>query len=245
MLRADAVDRAIYKDIPQSFGLDNPMALERLLYVLAAQVCGVLSPSKIAGELGLSQPTVDRYLTYLTQAFLVFTLPNYSGNEQTVQRRGRKVYFVDGAVRNAALQRGLAPLDDPAEMGLLLENAVAAALHGLAQHTGVRLYHWREGADEVDIVLDTPRGPLAFEVASSPTHSRRGLRALVARYPRFGGRCYLVAPGVPVLLSERAPDGIGTLPLDVLLLAAGAQSAAALARAVSPPGFDDNSVPQR
>lgn len=76
--------------------------------MLAAQVTDVLSPSKIAGELGLSQPTVDKYLSYLEQAFLVFLLPNYSGNEQTAQRHRRTVYFVDEAIRNAALQRGLA-----------------------------------------------------------------------------------------------------------------------------------------
>jgi predicted AAA+ superfamily ATPase len=113
VLRSDAVERAVYKDIPQSFGVDNPMMLERLLYVLAGQVTGILSPKKVCQELdGLSQPTFDRYLNYLERAFLVFTLPNYSGREAAIQKRGRKLYFLDGAVRNAALQRGLAPLGD-------------------------------------------------------------------------------------------------------------------------------------
>jgi len=232
-LRADAGERAVYKDIPQSYGVDSPMALERLLYVLAAQVTGVFSPSKAAGELGLSQPTIDRYLGYLEQAFLVFQLPNYSGNEQSVQRRGRKVFFVDGAVRNAALQRGLAPLDDPAEMGLLLENAAAAALHGLAQHTGQRLYHWRDRKHEVDLVLDDPRRPLAFEIDSSPSHSRAGLLALVAAYPRFAGGAYLVAPGAPTVPAERGPAGVGSVPLDAFLLAVGGQAAQAPANTLS------------
>jgi uncharacterized protein len=54
----------------------------------------------------LSQPTLDRYVSYLEQTFLVFRLTNYSGNESSIQKRGRKTYFHDGAVRNAALQRG-------------------------------------------------------------------------------------------------------------------------------------------
>lgn len=125
-LRSDAVERAIYKDIPQAFGIDNPMMLERLLYTLAGQVTGLLSPQRLCQELdGLSQPTFDRYLSYLERAFLVFTLPNYSGREGAVQRRGRRLYFVDGAVRNAALQRGVGPLTDAEEMGLLYENLVA------------------------------------------------------------------------------------------------------------------------
>jgi hypothetical protein len=38
ILRSDAVERAIYKDIPQTFGIDNPMLLERMLYILGGQV---------------------------------------------------------------------------------------------------------------------------------------------------------------------------------------------------------------
>ena len=229
VLRSDAVERAIYKDIPQSFGVDNPMMLERLLYVLAGQVTGILSATKICGELdGLSQPTFDRYLSYLERAFLVFMLANYSGQEGSVQRRGRKLYFVDGAVRNAALQRGLAPLDNPVEMGMMIENLVAGTLHSLATLAGLRLYHWREGGLEVDLVLDHPTEPLAFEVGSSADHSRKGLSALVARHPRFAGRCYLIAPRAGVLAPSAATSGVGTLPLDLFLFACGRQAEAAL-----------------
>ena len=219
VLRSDAVERALYKDIPQSYGVRNPLMLERLLYVLAAQVSGILSPSRISRELGISMQTLDRYLSYLERAFLVFTLPNYSGRETNVQKRGRKLYFVDGAVRNAALHRGLAVLDDPVEMGALLENLVAASLRALTHRTGVRLFHWRDGDHEVDLVFDHPDRPLAFEIASSSNHSRSGLHALIRRYPRFKGGCYLVTPQVPVFHPD--DSGVGTFPLDLLLLAAG------------------------
>lgn len=229
VLRADAVERAIYKDIPQSFGVDNPMMLERLLYVLAAQITGLLSPSNICSELGLSQPTFDRYLSYLEQAFLVFTLPNYSGREATVQKRGRKLYFVDGAIRNAALQRGLAPLDNPSELGVLLENLVAATLRSLALHAGIRLYHWRDGKHEVDLIFDHPEQPLALEIGLSPDHPRSGITALHEQHPRFRGRCYVVAPQASVTQPEATASGIGTLPLDLFLQVVGAQAEAALA----------------
>jgi uncharacterized protein len=230
VLRSDAIERAVYKDIPQSFGVDNPMMLERLLYVLAAQITGSLSPSNICSELGLSQPTFDRYLSYLEQAFLVFTLPNYSGREATVQKRGRKLYFVDGAIRNAALQRGLAPLDNPVELGALLENLVAATLRSLSLHAGVRLHHWRDGKHEIDLVFDHPDKPLAFEIGSSPDHSRAGAQAFMERHPRFVGGCYLVAPQASVTHPEATSSGVGTLPLDLFLLAVGTQAEQGLAR---------------
>lgn len=228
MLRSDAVERAVYKDIPQSFGVDRPMTLERMLLVLAGQVTGVLAPASICRDLGISQPTFERYLSYLENAFLVFTLPNYAGAESAIQRRGRKVYFVDGAVRNAALQRGLRPLRDPAEMGILIENLVASQLHVLAQHTDVRLYHWREGDREVDLIFDHPDEPLAFEVTGSLTHSAQGLQALIRRHPRFQDRCYLVGPARSFRLPNADPNGIGSMSLDAFLIAVGSQAEEAI-----------------
>lgn len=224
-LRNDAVERAIYKDIPQSFGVTDPMMLERILYILAGQVTDILSPTSICTNLnGLSQPTFERYLSYLTQSYLVFTLPNYSGSEISRQKRGRKLYFVDGAIRNAALQRGAAPLDDPVEMGVLLENMAAGHLHALSQQTQVRLHHWRDGQSEVDLVYDHPTKPLAIEVASSIKHPRAGLLELIRRFPRFKNAAFLVAPNAPVHWPTGDDEPIGTLPLDLILLAASAHA---------------------
>lgn len=227
-LRQDAIERTVYKDIPQSFGVSNPMLLERLLYVLAGQMTGVLSPSGISSDLGVAQPTFDRYLSYLDRAFLVFTLTNYAGSEAKIQRRGRKLYFVDSAVRNAALQRGIAPLFDPQELGLLLENLVATSLHTLAIQAMVRLHFWRSGNHEVDLIYDDPRQPLAFEISSSISHSQKGLQALFQQHGRFRGNSYLVAPQASVIHPEESISGVGTLPLDTFLLAISAQAEQAL-----------------
>lgn len=229
VLRRDAIERTVYKDIPQSFGVNNPMDLERLLYVLAGQMTGVLSPSSISSDLGIAQPTFDRYLSYLDRAFLVFTLTNYAGSEAKIQRRGRKLYFVDSAVRNAALQRGMAPLFDPDELGLLLENLAATSMRTLAVHTMARLHYWRTRNYEVDLIYEDPQQPLAFEIGSSVRHSQRGLHALIQRYPRFRGNSYLVAPQAAVIHPEETGSGIGTLPLDTFLLAISAQAKQVLA----------------
>ena len=122
------------------------------------------------------------------------------------------------------MQRGLAALDDPVEMGLLLENLVAGSLRTLANHAGIRLHHWREGRNEVDLIYDDPRAPLAFEVASSPDHSRAGLEALIERHQQFRGSSFLVAPKAPMVPAQSSDCGIGSLPLDPFLVAVGAQS---------------------
>lgn len=50
------------------------------------------------------------------------------------------------------------------------------------------------------------------------------------RHPRFEGCCYLIAPQVTVGHPESTAAGVGTLPLDLFLLAVGAQADQALAR---------------
>jgi predicted AAA+ superfamily ATPase len=233
ILKTDAIEKAIYKDIPQTVPIQDPVKLERLLYVIAGQIAGVFSPNNVAPDLEMSPRTVETYLSYLERAFLIFSLPNFSPSEETVQRRGKKVYFLDGAVRNAALLRGVAPLHDPAEMGLLIENLAAGHLLTLARHTGIRVYHWRrQNAAEVDLLYDHPETPLAFEVGSSATHTMRGCKALAEKHGKYRGNCYFVYPNAPV--ARPSFDSPGTLPLDMFLLLVGQQTMHAMERRVAP-----------
>jgi predicted AAA+ superfamily ATPase len=226
ILRADAIEKAIYKDIPQAFQVLEPAKLERLLYALAGQITGIFSPATIATDLRLTEPTIDKYVRYFERAFLVFMLPTYAPSEETVQRRGRKLYFMDGAVRNAALLRGLSPLEDPREMGFLVENMAAAHMYSLSQQSGVRLYHWRKKGAEVDLVYDHPDEPLAFEVTNSEKHSERGMEELVERFPKFRGSCYLIS--TDSVFERPTINSPGRIPFDMFLAAVGMQTQKAL-----------------
>jgi predicted AAA+ superfamily ATPase len=119
-------------------------------------------------------------------------------------------------------------------MGLLIENLLAAHLHALSQHSQVRLYYWRDKGDEVDLIYDHPEKPLAFEIGSSASHHRRGLQALMARFPRFTGRCFYVAPELPASNPADNADQVGTLPLDLCLIAISAQAERELERRLAP-----------
>jgi predicted AAA+ superfamily ATPase len=230
ILRTDAIEKAIYKDIPQAFQVLEPAKLERLLYALAGQITGIFSPATIATDLSLTEPTIDKYVRYFERAFLVFMLPTYAPTEEAVQRRGRKLYFVDGAVRNAALLRGLAPLEDPAEMGLLIDNMAAAHLYSLCQQSGVRLYHWRHKGAEVDLVFDHPDEPLAFEITGSSKHHLKGLNEFQERFPKFRGACYLVSSNT--VFERPTINSPGRIPFDMFLMAVGLQTQKALEKRI-------------
>ena len=230
ILRSDAIERTLYKDIPQSYRIDSPMTLERLFYVLAGQVTGLLSLKEISQDISqASVQTLDRYLNYLIQTYLIFTLSNYDGNERNIQRRQKKVYFIDIAVRNSALQRDHI-LKDSTELGKIQENLVASHLHHLGRKSGVRLYHWKRGKFEVDFIYDDPIHPLALEIGTSEKHSQLGLKQFLKENPKFNKGCYYIAPNLQFQSIEESSSGIGRLPLDLFLIAIGLQQESSLSK---------------
>ena len=225
ILRSDAIDKAIYKDIPQSYNISNPIALEKILYTLAGRIAGILSSRSLSSDISdISVSTVEHYLNYLIQTYLVFTLSNYDKNEGDTQRRQKKVYFFDVAIRNAALLREQKQIfDAPSELGIIQENLVACHLYHLATQSNNRLYHWKRGTSEVDFVYDDSNQPLAFEIGSSANHSKKGIKKFIQENPKFKNKVYYVAPDIEFTSPETNPEGYGMLPLDLLLLSIGLQ----------------------
>ena len=224
-LRSDGMERVVYRDIQQSPPLARPLQLEKLVYLLADRTGGVVSASNLAQDLAITAPTVETYLGHLERAFMVFPLLNYSSNESVTQRRGRKYYLIDPALRSAILQHPPFWREDPSEQGKVVETLAASHLHTLGRQEGVRAFHWRyKNRFEVDLVYDHPRAPLAFEVSLSRSHDRHGLRAFMEQNPRFKGQCYVVvARNALAIPPEESRDGIGELPLDLFLMAVGRQ----------------------
>ncbi len=230
ILRSEAIQRVAGMDLPQVFHIRQPLALERLLYLLAGQMGNIISTRSLGNALDLNHQTVAEYIGYLEKAYLIFTLPSYSNSEVSIQRRGRKVYFIDGAVRNAALQRGLRPTNNPEEYGALIENLVGSHLFALSLQNDIRLFHWRERKQEVDFIYDDPSGPVAIEVTASRNHHLKGLKALLEKYPRFKGRCFLVSQSDICHPPEQDPQGIGRIPLEDFLMTTSATIERSLAR---------------
>ncbi len=230
-LRADSVERVVYRDIQQWVALPGPSRLNNLVYLLADRTGTVVSPEKLARDLSVTPRTVESYLSYLEWSFLAFPLLNYSAGEAAKQRRGRKFYLVDPALRSAILRRLPFEQELGSIQGQLIENLAASHLHALGRQDGIRVFHWRHRNREVDLIYDDPRQPMAFEVALSRRHGRTGLRSFMEQHPRFGGHCYLVVAHQAIALPpEESPDGVGEMPLDLFLLAVGGQHDQALAR---------------
>lgn len=154
---AAIADKYVYKDSLELVELRQRQLLPRLLQALALQIGQEVSYNELATMFGVRLETIERYITLLEQAFIIYRLPALTGNQRgSLSSRKRKVYFYDLGVRNALLQ-SLQPLNLRADIGGLWENFCMneRMKYWQAQSENVQRYYWRapiSGGGEIDLV---------------------------------------------------------------------------------------------
>lgn len=143
---AELSDSYLFKDVLSLDGIHKPKLLKDLLHLLALQVGSEFSADELARSLKSSRITVEKYLTILEQAFIIFTVGAYSSNERTEIKKRRKAYFYDLGILNA-LRDDTSPLSmrSGPDIGRLWENYLVAERKKLLinQSFGPRQYFWR------------------------------------------------------------------------------------------------------
>ncbi len=175
--RADFIRSYLERDVPMFAPRMPAETISRLWTMLAHQQGSMLNQAKLASSLGITAPTVTRYIDLLVDLQLVRRLQPYSGNVGKRLVKAPKVYVRDSGLVHALL--GLRAWDDivghpvagPSYEGFCLENLITAA----AQNTNTprRPYYYRtqDGA-EIDLVFERAGQPeLAIEIkrASAPS----------------------------------------------------------------------------
>lgn len=110
-----------YKDIVQFEGIRHPDVLEKLVSALALQVGSEVSYNELARMLGVNRVTIERYVTILEQAFIIFRLRPYSHNPRKELAKLRKIYFYDTGIRNALINN-FSALNLRTDTGAMWEN---------------------------------------------------------------------------------------------------------------------------
>jgi predicted AAA+ superfamily ATPase len=174
----------IVRDVQQVAQIEQSAQMRQLLALLAGQTAGLLNIRRLAGELAISAPTVQRYLDILETVFLVRTVPAWSANVTTRTVAAPKIIFTDPGI--ASFLSG-GPVSDVA-VGALLENFVLGELARQLSwsRTSARLHHFRDrDQHEVDAILEDNAGRIVgVEVKASETirsDDFRGLRILQRR----------------------------------------------------------------
>jgi predicted AAA+ superfamily ATPase len=165
----DAYTRTfIERDLP-ALGVDVSSSQMRRLWTMLAYVHGgVWNASNLAAALGVSYHTVNRYVDILEQTFLIRMLPPYFANVRKRLVKSPKVFFRDSGLLHAFLGIGSAKeLDVHPSRGLSWEGFIIDHLISAFRRSlpASQPYFWRTAkGDEVDLLIDTGRRRIPFEI---------------------------------------------------------------------------------
>ncbi len=148
----------VERDLP-SMGISaEPLLLRRLLTMLAHQQGGMLNYEQLAGSLGVSAKTVQRYVDILEQSFLLRRLPPYFRNVGKRLVKAPKVYLRDTGLLHHLLNiDSLETLNNHPVRGASWETFVIEDLlrREAIQYPYSQAYFWRtSNGAEVDLLLE-------------------------------------------------------------------------------------------
>jgi hypothetical protein len=183
------VQNVIDREVRQLAEIERVPQLRTMVRFLAARSAQLVAAGSLESQLGLSRPTVARYLQLLEEVFLVRRIPGWSRNLGTRATSTSKLIFVDSGLAANLLAMDAHALRRPgAPFGPLLEGfALSEICRQLTWSTErADVYHFRDhNKVEVDLVLESRRGQVvAIEVKAASTvrsEDFRGLRSLAER----------------------------------------------------------------
>jgi uncharacterized protein len=158
-------DRYVYKDSLELVELRQRQLLPKLLTALALQIGQEVSYNELGQQFGVKLETIERYITLLESAFIIYRLPALSGSQMgQISNRKRKVYFYDVGIRNALIQ-SLQPLGMRADVEALWENFCMNERLKAWQREGgqVKRYYWRGISGQLSLVEKTDKGWRAYD----------------------------------------------------------------------------------
>ncbi|MBK7561516.1 MAG: ATP-binding protein [Chitinophagaceae bacterium] len=176
----------LYKDILTWERIQKPDKLEKLVQALAFQMAQLISYNELGQLCGLNAETVEKYISLLEKAFIVFRLPAFSRNLRNELKKSYKIYFYDNGLRNAVINQ-FNPVNLRQDTGQLWENWFIGErmkfLNNTENHSS--RFFWRTLAQqEVDYIEDADGIITAFECKWNPKTKGNVSRAFTNAYPK-------------------------------------------------------------
>jgi predicted AAA+ superfamily ATPase len=183
----------IERDIPQ-LGIQIPaLQLRRLLTMCAHNQGQLINLSKLGESLGLTHPTIKRYIDLLEQTFIVRSIPPFEVNIKKRLVKTPKVYVRDSGILHQLLAindfNSLLgnPVFGSSWEGMVIENIIV-------NMPSWEFYFYRTATgDEIDLILKKGNHILAIECKASdaPKLTKGFYRSIEAIKPT---KVFVIAP---------------------------------------------------
>lgn len=186
LILQEYLEVVLFRDIIERYEITNIAVIRYMIIYLLKNYATNFTVNKFFNDLksqgfNVGRSSVYDYLTYIEDAYLIFTVPLYSESIRKVQSNPKKIYAIDNGMVNANT------LSSMKNKGRALENAVFLDL----RRKGDKIYYYitTEGY-EIDFLTCDVEGNLhlyqvAYELEDEKTKIREN-RALIAAEKELG-----------------------------------------------------------
>ncbi|PIT99061.1 MAG: hypothetical protein COT74_12545 [Bdellovibrionales bacterium CG10_big_fil_rev_8_21_14_0_10_45_34] len=200
LLLKDYKNSFFLRDLATLNELENERGLMALMIYLAQSTSSRVEISKASQEIGLSHPTVKKYMRALELSKIVFSITGYQFGPAKRMIKAPKYYFKDSGVPTAL---GIELSDRQRfEQFVISEIEKRRALG--AFDCDQLFYYESTGGREIDLIIEQPNSLLAIEIKSTKSISRSDLKTF-SNFELKGGkkpvRKMIVYRGVEYLVS--------------------------------------------
>ncbi|MFN3235250.1 MAG: ATP-binding protein [Gammaproteobacteria bacterium] len=170
---ASYIDTYIQKDVRALANIGDLRDFRKLIHLLAANVAKLLDYTEHARAIGVSVPTIKRWISILEASFIIFLLPAYHNNFGKRIIKSPKIYFHDtGLVSFLTGIHSFEQYDKGPMAGSIFENYVISEVLKKEKHlaTMSELYFLRTSAKkEIDLIIDRKNHKEMIEIKKSKT----------------------------------------------------------------------------
>lgn len=167
------IETYLERDVRQIKNVTDLSLFHKFLALCAGRTGQILNKNSLSNECGISQPTIEKWLTILEASFIIYRMPPYFKNIKKRIIKSPKLYFFDtGLVCNLLGIYEQQQLRNHPLRGEIFETFIISELLKYRYHKGQRSnYHfYRDNhMNEIDVIIDTGFGPVPIEIKSGKT----------------------------------------------------------------------------
>ncbi|HLF14050.1 MAG TPA: ATP-binding protein [Bacteroidota bacterium] len=186
------------RDLRDLYNIGDMRDFRRCVQMLASRTAQILNMSDLARDIGITVPTVKKWVSVLEASHIIFLLPPFYKNMGKRISKSPKVYFHDtGIVSYLTGVRNAALFETGPMYGQLFENYIVADILKRELHTsaGGDLYYIRTNHGvEVDLIVDRKSEAEYIEIKTSETF-RSGMVSSIEKIKGKKEKGYLVYRG--------------------------------------------------
>ena len=185
MILKNLAQQYLYKDVLIWKDIRKPELLDKLLKLLAYQICSEVSVNELANQLKVKSETVENYIDLLEKSFVIYRLKSYSTNSRKEVSKMSKILFWDVGIRNAIIE-DFRVLPNRNDVGQLFENFMISERMKMNAwlRPSVKSFFWRNyNKSEVDYVEYENNKLSAYEIKHNTVKKHKVSQSFTNIYP--------------------------------------------------------------